>query len=820
MVDSYLDDEISDEELEFEKKSHEFLTAEDHEGIDGPQIDHSFLFSEQFPAETDFVNQFWIADASWQGFYTRSAYFDRWDDWGTRKPKWRPSKFPNPKTGERSFSRFDKAARRCQLDKHLGWQDYLQVKERWFQQPLRNLETAHWLGTLPGPTTRSDALDLDSHTVVGFYTLPTQDGTWRELPVPKCELAFFQIMKRLHDAFPDRIWMTSSANLGKGLWRLLPQSIPTHHVERQVEKQLKDIGLVVEHFPIMPKSKNSLGKCHRRPFGLDSALHTEDGLIVTPLRQIRYLMEFDATISWPTLFHQHLDQMRMAYDLWEKEDRQPSVFAKEAIDEEFRERPKEYVLKELREDIDRALEWFEKGSECPTSEISISHFEEQDQKTELTEKDADFNYGKIVEFQGKPHVVIPRKLTWTLPTKLQLKVQMLHGMFLIEPKFLEQQAPSPISSTPIPQAPKSDSKFSVPETPQNPVPMIEEKSVDQLLWEAFESGGMTEEEKSVNQLLWEAFEGGGSTEGIRIVHSDPFPFSSSESDSHFWSDVKKLAIEGVPEPDKLHEYLLDLAAPLYWREHFSLPESQRVLNVFNDLLFWVQQKHNGHVSRLSNSSGRADIERQIQNRIETVANCGEALQKFYAQMRMNDSRFPNRFESLSGLIRNRKGERVTNQHLSHCKCMGVEELDFPLPAGIENQLKEIVLAHPKLVSKGKCVFVEFARRLLNSMWKGKGKIHLNWQRLNGFRGKAESKDRTQVLNYKKLLAENDLIDPDWSTFARRGIASCRYRMTAKAMKEFEDSPDHVLASQNQLVSDLCHSEEAGRLIDRLGHPII
>lgn len=793
-IDIDLDDEISAEELEFEKKRHEFLTPEDLEGIDGPQIDQCFLFSAMFPNETDFVNRFWIKDASSNGFYTRSAYFDRWDDWGIRKPRWRPQKFPNPKNDKRLFSRFDKAQRRLQLNKHLGWQDYIQVRKRYYRgKPLRNLETAHWLGTLPGPKTRSDAIDLDSHTVVGFYSLPTQDGTRRELPVPRCDLNFFQMMKRLHDAFPERIWMTSSANLGKGIWRLLPQSIPTHHVEREVETKLKDIGLVVEHYPIMPKSKNSLGKCHRRPFGADSALHTEDGLIVTPLRQIRYLMDYDATISWPTLFHQHLDQMRRAYELWEHESRQPSIFAKAAIDESFRDRTKEDVLKELRQDIDRALEWFEKGSQCPNDNISISLFEEQDRQTELDEQNVEFDYGKIIEFQGKPHVIIPRKMTWTLPTKLQIKVQTLHGMFLIEPKFLEQQA-EPTSPTPTHQASQIISSISlpvpvpvtVPLTPPVKDSVIKEKSENQLLWEAFESGGTTEEEKALNQLLWDAFESGGSTEGIEIINSDHFPFCSSESDSHFWSDVKKLAIEGVPEPDRLHEYLLDLAAPLYWRDHFDLPESRREIIVFEDLLFWVKEKHNGNVSRLSSSSGIADIERQIQNRIEVVANCGEALKKFYAQMRENDQRFPNRFESLSELIRNRREERITNQHLSHCKCMGMEELNCPLPAGIEIQVQEIVQRHPKLVIKGKCVFVDFTRRLLNALWMGKGKSNLNWQTLNGFRGNAQSKDRTQVLNYKKLLAEHGLIQSDWVKFARRGVASCQYRLTAEAMKEFED----------------------------------
>jgi hypothetical protein len=111
--------------------------------------------------------------------------------------------------------------------------------------------------------------------------------------------------------------------------------------------------------------------------------------------------------------------------------------------------------------------------------------------------------------------------------------------------------------------------------------------------------------------------------------------------------------------------------------------------------------------------------------------------------------------------------------------------DPVIPDTIEAVLQNIVKNHPKLVSNGKCTFLDFARRFLSTIWQKKGRAHLNWQTLNAMRGKPEAKDRIQVLRYKALLADAGLIYNDWEKHARRGLASCLYRLTKKAKEVFE-----------------------------------
>lgn len=290
-----------------------------------PLLEESTPVVNLFPKEVEFFRHFWIDLASFEGFYIRSAYFDRLNDDGYLLCKWRPAKYTNSKNGRRHFSTFDEAARKRETEKHLHWPGYVtRTRKRFKHAP----EPAYWLGTLAGPQTRSDAIDLDSHTVVGFYRVPSFNGGFRELPVPKCGIEFFEVMKRLHDAFPDRIWTTTSANLGKCLWRVHDRPVSTKNIYSEIHCQLADIGLELEIYPQPPLSAFSLGKCHRRPFGLDSALHTEDGIIVTPIRQIQAIMGRNSTISFPTLFRQHIQMMYHVYRLWEQDGSEPTNKAK------------------------------------------------------------------------------------------------------------------------------------------------------------------------------------------------------------------------------------------------------------------------------------------------------------------------------------------------------------------------------------------------------------------------------------------------------------------------------------------------------------
>lgn len=378
-----------------------WLSQEDHD----PLLEESTPVAKLFPKEVEFFRQFWIDHAGDEGFYIRTAYFDRINNEGYLLRKWRPDKYTNGKTGRRYFSRFDEAARKREVEKHLNWPGYVARNRKRFKNAP---EPAHWLGTLTGPQTRSDAIDLDSHTIVGFYRVPTFDGGFRELSVPKCGIEFFEVMKRLHDAFPERIWMTTSANLGKCLWRLHNRPVSTKIAYEEVHGQLANIGLDMEIYPQPPSSAFSLGKCHRRPFGFDSALHTEDGIVTGSIRQIQVVMERNSTISWPTLFQQHIEMMKDAYWFWEQDKAEPTKEAKDSIEAAYLNRPKADVLNELRDDIGKAEDWFGRGCPCSMTTVVMTSYTERDKDEELADKEPHIEEGKTVEYRGRPHVVLPR----------------------------------------------------------------------------------------------------------------------------------------------------------------------------------------------------------------------------------------------------------------------------------------------------------------------------------------------------------------------------------------------------------------------------
>ncbi len=695
-------------------------------------------YSNVFPEKLNFFREYWIDQATDLAYYTRHAYFDRMRLNEGTIPKWKLVRFWNEKTKRFLKSKFDESAKRREIEKHLDWQNYLQINVNRFKRTLDVLETAYWLGVLPGPYTRSDAIDLDSHVIVGYYTVPAQAGIRREIPVPKCDLRFFQNLKMTYDAFPDRIWMTTSGNLGKAAWRLHHKAVEVSQLEVEIQRILNDRGLNLEFYPVSPKSKGSLGKCHRRPFGLDSAIHTEGGVVSHPIDQIRYLMEEDARISWPTLFVQHIQQMEATYRTWEEDSFLLTPDAERAIDGRYADLSKEVILAELWDDVDRAWRWFRQ--KCPRVDTieSLRTFpaenerrEEADYLEDWLERDGSV-FGPIPELVSDPGHL----------SRKERRLSLLddRGRWFVKEEVI----------------------FAEPK-------LVVNNNVDSQT----EAANLSLNKEKAD------------------VHTDFFTELDSKHDrnSRYWSYIKELAQKGVPESDKLHEFLLDLAAPLFWREFYTLPEDERREKVFEDLWAWVEAKHNGNVTRLGSVSGNADSKRQIWNRINTVSQCGQELKTFFATMRENDCKFPHRYESLSALIRDLESNQEMIHYPSHCKSIHLSEPNAALPESVEERLCAIVKNRPKLVLKGKSPFLAFSREFLSKIWEKKGQANLSKETLNALAGKPGAKDRNQVLRYKKLLAEFEIIEDDWESYAKRGVSSCLYRFTPEVQRLFEEDQD-------------------------------
>ena len=72
----------------------------------------------------------------------------------------------------------------------------------------------------------------------------------RFVPVVRLSLDYFQRLKRFHDHFPGRIWAFSSANLGLGLWRMLPRPMNTRRIYDSIDNSMHLAGLGgTEHYP-------------------------------------------------------------------------------------------------------------------------------------------------------------------------------------------------------------------------------------------------------------------------------------------------------------------------------------------------------------------------------------------------------------------------------------------------------------------------------------------------------------------------------------------------------------------------------------------
>ena len=68
----------------------------------------------------------------------------------------------------------------------------------------------------------------------------------------------------------------------------------------------------LEHYPYPPPSDGSLGVCHRRPCGLDTAILTPFGLIIDPVEQIRWFMRPGPTPSFDQIIDLHIQLLMQA----------------------------------------------------------------------------------------------------------------------------------------------------------------------------------------------------------------------------------------------------------------------------------------------------------------------------------------------------------------------------------------------------------------------------------------------------------------------------------------------------------------------------
>jgi hypothetical protein len=265
---------------------------------------------DRYPIELEFFKRVFLWTGCRDGFYVRYGYEPQRT--GVKpQPKW------SPLMSKGGWQHMYPELVDSLAEKHLDFNNYARTRVMGDRLEPKDWETAFWVGTMAGVYTHAHAIDLDAHEYIGWNGLPTRwhtsrtgwvDGPWsyRFVPVIRPSLSFFMKAKVVYDAFPNRIWAFSSGNLGLSVWKLYKQPELTHVIHNRHQNRLCGVGLpTVEHYPLPPKTKGSLGKCHRRPCGLDSGVITPSGVLTNPIEQVRWFMRPQRTPSF--------DQILSAY---------------------------------------------------------------------------------------------------------------------------------------------------------------------------------------------------------------------------------------------------------------------------------------------------------------------------------------------------------------------------------------------------------------------------------------------------------------------------------------------------------------------------
>ena len=336
--------------------------------------------TDRYPDELGFFKRVFLWTGCQEGCYVRYGYEPMLIG-STRKQNWSPLK------SKGAWQHFYPELVDSLAEKHLDFENFAHSRALNDRLRPQDWETAFWVGTMAGEKTHSHAIDIDNHDYIGWNGLPSRwhpsrtgwvAGPWsyRFVPVVRPNLRFFTTAKLVYDAFPNRVWAFSSGNLGLSVWEVYKQPRLTHVIRRFPENKLPDIGLAsLEHYPLPPKTKGSLGRCHRRPCGPDSGVITPSGVLTNTIDQIRWFMRPKGTPSF--------DQILSAY--WTMLDEMYEEFLDggESLDHtRLSVQRKKALVAECRAIVDQVKDWATRG--CP---IDKSVLEEEPQPESHAEDD-------------------------------------------------------------------------------------------------------------------------------------------------------------------------------------------------------------------------------------------------------------------------------------------------------------------------------------------------------------------------------------------------------------------------------------------------
>ena len=213
----------------------------------------------------------------------------------------------------------------------------------WNDQHPDDQEEFFWLAQYGPVKTRLDCIDYDNKgNIVGKELIVDDRG--RRQPVVNYPLSQLQVLKRLYDLFPGRIWCISSETLGFHIWSRVGALELLHVRQERVQRRLAKLGM--EKTEVHPMS----GWPQRRPFGEHYRTITANGVLTDWRTQTRHFLN-PGPVPVPS-FQQIYDEIRSSLlRQWDQFDGKPDV------------------LEQCCEQLDETDTWMNAG--CPLEEISV-----------------------------------------------------------------------------------------------------------------------------------------------------------------------------------------------------------------------------------------------------------------------------------------------------------------------------------------------------------------------------------------------------------------------------------------------------------------
>lgn len=482
-----------------------------------------------------------------------------------------------------------------------------------------------WLGLHFPKCTTVDAIDIDAKKyLIGWYRVHKDE---EKMPIVRLPLEHLQLLKRIYDAFPKRIWCISSETLGVHAWRLHAHPQSSMYLHSQNKYRLAEIGLPsIEAHP-MP------GRCFRRPMGADYRTITPNGILETWIDQLEYFENVRATATF--------DQICRALWIALKSQWMSFLNAAEATDAKgVKVKCRDSFLMGFHDDRVQFTKWRDAGFPLEALPPCAPRFSAVEQMM------ADVFDATLGEKRSAP--------------KLSAVEQMMADVF-------------------------AETLGEKPKLPPSPAQHPEKPAI-------------------------------------------PNPEFVDYRNRNWTKALKKLATEGLTQPDSIGFAALEIAKWLYWVELFQVPEQQRKSEIFDLLHEFVRTKANGFIDRWSSG--------QKQDVLSQLARCVDAAEKLQinnrdysvdlfgrirAKWEGGEYTQPLKLVPLLKGIKEEEGEKEKveekekDSFSSSTLTMCIRLDASPLPESVIQELQKY---------SGKAKLLPFATKLINYLFEKDGSVRI------------------------------------------------------------------------------------------------